>query len=166
MPHGDGYWIKENNGEIKVIKIKFKKHIEILLQNPEQFGYTREYAISVFDKYNEPYGLEGKAREELILGSYKLGWIRVREYDNGNHYSIQCDDFSIRKGIIDIFIKEELVQNKLKKKFNNYKLKINSNSEFQNYLKGIGVKLKISDLKGFEKLISIHEYITDISTFI
>ena len=63
------------------------KVINIVIKYPKKFGYTDKKIRDIYNKYNEPLGLEGKAREEIILNLINHGWIRVRRYNNKG-YSI------------------------------------------------------------------------------
>jgi hypothetical protein len=58
------------------------KHIDTIIKYPAKFGLSMERIQSKYDKYEEPLGVEGKAREELIGMVLKGGWVRVREYRN------------------------------------------------------------------------------------
>lgn len=57
-------------------------HIKMVISNPQKFGLTMEYIEDKHEKYNEPVGIEGKAREEIIRELVKKGWIRIRRYPN------------------------------------------------------------------------------------
>ena len=57
-------------------------HISKIIENPKIFGYTKDYIEKIYDKYNEPIGHEGKAREKIILDLLQKGWIRLRKYKN------------------------------------------------------------------------------------
>jgi hypothetical protein len=70
----EAYWI---NPEGKVTPVQ-ESHIKEVLHSPKYFGTTSKYVRSVFDKYGEKYGFEGKAREEIIKDLFEKGWIRVR----------------------------------------------------------------------------------------
>ncbi len=58
------------------------KHISDVLQHPAKFGVSRNEMEALHIKYNEKLGLEGKAREEILVGLIRKGWIRIRRYPN------------------------------------------------------------------------------------
>jgi len=62
--------------------LQASNHIQMIIRNPQKFGLTIEYIKSVYDKYNEKLGTEGRAREEIIKTLVNNGWIRVRRYPN------------------------------------------------------------------------------------
>ena len=146
--YGDGYWLKDNgNNIIDIIQIKYTKHIDVVNDNPEKFGLDKSFIQSVYDKYNEPYGMEGKQREEIILQIYNLGWIRIREYDNYNKI----------KNIIKKFVEEYIVYGKILKLFEKQKKRF-PNRTFSEYINGIDIYLKINDLNGYNQNINVYEY--------
>ena len=86
------YWI---NPYGQIIDIGAGKHINQVTDAPEKFGVTREYLEAKFKEYGEPWGSEGKAREEIIKEIMKKGFIRIRLYPN-KFWSIQTWDFNSR----------------------------------------------------------------------
>jgi hypothetical protein len=77
----EAYWISPK-GNIHEVN---RKHINFISENKEMFGLTEEEYYKCFDKYDEPYGFEGYAREELMRKQFSNGWIRCR-YRPDNHY--------------------------------------------------------------------------------
>jgi hypothetical protein len=69
------------------------RHIEDIFSEPERYGFTRKELEKTYKKHKEPLGLEGNAREEIMLNLIRRGWIRVRKIRNS--WSIQL--FSLRK---------------------------------------------------------------------
>lgn len=55
-------------------------HIADVIAHPEKFGTTRARVEAAYKKYHEPLGLEGAAREEIIIELVKNGWVRLRNY--------------------------------------------------------------------------------------
>lgn len=55
-------------------------HITKILENPTLFNFTKKELEKIYQKYNEPFGLEGKAREEILKSLLQTGWIRIRKY--------------------------------------------------------------------------------------
>lgn len=74
----DAYWVSPS-GEIIGID---RRHINFMSQDPEKFGITADHIQSLYKKYNERPGQEGKAREELMIDAMKNGWLRARHTDN------------------------------------------------------------------------------------
>lgn len=75
------YWISPR-GEVLSVHTN---HIDIVIKNPDKFGYTAEKIQALYDKYGEEMGVEGKAREEIILDLVRKGWIRIRRYRNDGY---------------------------------------------------------------------------------
>lgn len=74
------------------------RHINDIFSNPERYGLEKSYIQSAYKRHNEPFGVEGKAREELFVELMKKGWIRVR-YDKKGKWMLQVWDN--RKSILD-----------------------------------------------------------------
>jgi len=75
------------NPQGKIISCGASSHISMIISYPEKFGLNKEYIDKIYNKYNEPIGIEGKAREEILMDLFKKGWIRIRRYVN-NFWSI------------------------------------------------------------------------------
>lgn len=73
----EGYWITPSGQSISAIR-----HIEAIINNPKLFGETRESIEKTYEKHGEKIGLEGSAREEVMIRAIEKGFIRVREYRN------------------------------------------------------------------------------------
>ena len=73
-------------------------HIQTVWAKPELFGLTTDDIKAVYDKYGENYGTEGKARDEILIDTFKLGWMRVNYYDRNDKFVINAwtyDDATI-----------------------------------------------------------------------
>jgi len=68
--------------------LSVERHIQLIIENPDIFGYTKQEILDLYNKYHEDLGQEGKAREEIINQVIKKGWIRVRKYDRPEYWSI------------------------------------------------------------------------------
>ena len=79
----DAYWVSPT-GEMLSVK---STHIDVVVKNPEVFGFTSVYIKEVYKKYRETVGLEGKARDEIIEGLINKRWMRIR-YDRSQDYYI------------------------------------------------------------------------------
>lgn len=73
------YWI---NPYGKIVSNGYKSHIQMIIDKPAKFGYTRDKIESIYKRYNEPMGKEGKAREDIIKDVVSKGFIRIRLYPN------------------------------------------------------------------------------------
>ncbi len=51
---------------MQVIKIT-GTHVGDLIKNPEKFGLTSDEIKDAYNRYDEPMGHEGRARDELLL---------------------------------------------------------------------------------------------------
>ena len=74
----NAYWISPRGQIIDVPT----RHITNVLENPKQFGLDKPYIVNLYKKHKEPMGLEGKAREEIMILLMKGGWLRVRRSVN------------------------------------------------------------------------------------
>ena len=101
MAQGNGYWAKGS----KVYEVSI--HIEYIIQNPEKFGTTKEKLKAEYKKFKEPFGFEGKARNEIMKNVMSKGWLRIRHNKGRNdHWSIQFDNYKKRAPLIKSFIKK------------------------------------------------------------
>lgn len=73
-----GYWISPR-GKYFLVELT---HIDTVCNHPAVFGTGEEELMRVFDQYDEPYGIEGKARKKIILSIMRKGWCRCRRYGN------------------------------------------------------------------------------------
>lgn len=90
----NAYWITP---QAKVIEVK-KLHIDEIIKKPEVFGETKKSLQDTFDKYSENYGIEGKARNDILIRIIKRGYIRIRQ--RRNDWSIQL--FQMNRKTSDI----------------------------------------------------------------
>jgi hypothetical protein len=56
------------------------KHITKVIENPKKFGLDKGVIEYLYDFYNEKFGTEGKAREQIIISLINQGWVRIRKY--------------------------------------------------------------------------------------
>jgi len=93
MPiQSEGYYIAPSGDIIPVDTT----HIESVLKHPEKFRTTKKELQEIYDKYKEPYGLEGKAREEILSKFIKEGWIRLRYIPRNDIFTAQLDKLTKR----------------------------------------------------------------------
>jgi hypothetical protein len=57
-------------------------HIQQVIANPEKFGFNDAIIDHIYNFYKEPKGLEGKAREQILISLLNQGWIRLRRSKN------------------------------------------------------------------------------------
>ena len=65
------------------------RHIVTIVYEPELFSLTTKEIESRFAKHNEPVGMEGYARNEIILDLLKQNWIRLRFFLRNGSWRIQ-----------------------------------------------------------------------------
>lgn len=78
------YWI---NPYGKIMPVR-TNHITDVITHPEDFRTTREEVDEIHKKHNEKLGVEGNAREELIVNAIKKGFIRVRYYSKKGMWTL------------------------------------------------------------------------------
>lgn len=76
---GNAFWV---NPYGEILDIGHGKHITSITQAPEKFGFTLDEIKDAHEKYGEPMGIEGKAREDLIKDAMQRGFIHIRLYPN------------------------------------------------------------------------------------
>jgi hypothetical protein len=81
----EAYWITPDG---RVITVK-TTHIDEVIRTPELFGLNIEEIKALYEKYAEPLGLEGKAREEIMRDLILVGWIRIRWKPKEYSYTVQ-----------------------------------------------------------------------------
>lgn len=83
----DGFWInadaiknpKNINDVLKNSMYVSASHIVAIYRNPELFDFSNEEYREVYKRYGEKFGLEGKARELIVLiATCVNNWIRIR----------------------------------------------------------------------------------------
>ncbi len=66
-------------GQIKPV---LHTHIKAVIDSPEEFGTTSQEIAQTYQQFEEPMGLEGRARERILNEVIRRGWIRLRRYKN------------------------------------------------------------------------------------
>ena len=84
------YWISPEGG----ILSKFNVHIEVVCDNPGDFGLTRKYMKGVYREYNEPWRLEGLARDEIMKLLYRRGWVRIRYVTSQDLFQVELQSLT------------------------------------------------------------------------
>lgn len=89
QPKYAAYWLYKN----RVVPVPML-HINTVIDNPEKFDFTEDELREIFDKYNEPYGHEGKARVEIIQTLLSKGWVRVRYTPRNDLWTLELSSLS------------------------------------------------------------------------
>ena len=74
MARGTGYFI---DPEGKVLEVA-TTHIAAVISDPEVFGTKLKEIQAVYAEHDEPLGVEGEARREILKEALARGWIRLR----------------------------------------------------------------------------------------
>jgi len=86
------YWISPSGAIIDVEQ----RHINTIISHPDKFGLNRTDIEKLYKKYKEPMGHEGKAREEIMQGLLKKGWVRLRYIARNDKWILQTSKLSSR----------------------------------------------------------------------
>jgi len=57
-----------------------QSHINSVILDPSRFGLNIRQIEAAYTKHNEPVGVEGRAREQILNEIIHRGWIRLRRY--------------------------------------------------------------------------------------
>ncbi len=77
------YWIDPAG---RIIGTGHHRHVGVIIRYPETFGVTADQVQRLYDKYREPLGVEGRARDELIYQALERGFFHIRE--RRNHWNV------------------------------------------------------------------------------
>ena len=81
----------------EIIPIGLGKHIDIIFENPNIFGYSKDYVKQLYKKYNEPLGFDGKAKKEIVRELLRKGWVRIRYVVNKDRFTVEYSRLTKRK---------------------------------------------------------------------
>ena len=84
MIQGKAFFISPKGVVISVAT----SHIASVIAAPTLFGMTTADIVASYAAQCEPVGLEGHAREVILLRLLKKRWVRIREHSN-RHWSIE-----------------------------------------------------------------------------
>jgi hypothetical protein len=84
---GNAYFIHPCGGQVIYVP---HSHISLVISNPEKFNLNFDYIKTIYEKYGEKIGLEGRARREILLHLIDRGFIRIRKYKN--HWKVNVKD--------------------------------------------------------------------------
>lgn len=90
---GEAYFIAPSGDIISVDQM----HIDDVLKHPDKFRMTKEEIKEIYQKHNEPIGLEGKAREEILSRLIEQGWTRIRHNQTNDTFTIQINRLDKRR---------------------------------------------------------------------
>ena len=82
----EAYWIFPDG---HISPLAFVHHIDVVIDNPEKFGYTGRKIKNIYKKHKEPLHHEGYAREEIMSDLIERGWIRIRYHSRTDSFTIQ-----------------------------------------------------------------------------
>ena len=77
--HSDGFWVSPYG---RAVRVSGNTHVADVIAHPDKYGMTLGQIEDIYKKHGEPVGQEGEAREEILVGLIRSGWIRVRNYGN------------------------------------------------------------------------------------
>ena len=90
MTGGAAYWISPTG---KVTSVT-ASHIAEVIADPASFKLTLNRIEAIYVRHGERIGLEGYAREQILVDLLRRRWIRIREHRH--HWSIQFESASPR----------------------------------------------------------------------
>lgn len=89
IPKAEGYWLSSSG--LLIPLYENRKHIDEVISNPSLFDLTIESITQIYNEENEVLGIEGRARERIILACIKNGWIRIRRYPRKASWTINLN---------------------------------------------------------------------------
>ena len=67
----------------RIIPVTRGRHISQIISDPADFGLVFKDIVETYKRHNETLGHEGFARDEIIEGLFKKGWVRVSFEERG-----------------------------------------------------------------------------------
>ena len=135
------YWITPQG---KILDCGARKHIDFVCADPKKFGITEKEVASMYAKYNEPVGFEGRAREDIILAVVRKGFIRIRKYRD--RWSINVADYNRRAAKILSNWAYDIIQNPQESKYTPVNIACDTGNPPKNI-----------DMEGLSNLLESHE---------
>ncbi|MEI6422015.1 MAG: hypothetical protein WCP55_07330 [Lentisphaerota bacterium] len=77
----------------KLVPVTMGKHIDQIISEPVTFGLALKDIVAAFKRHRETLGHEGVARNEIIEGLFRKGWVRVR-FEERRTLIFQLDRFT------------------------------------------------------------------------
>ncbi len=88
----EAFWILPD-GQIIIVP---RTHIQTVIENPFLFNLSSNYIVSKYEMENEELGVEGKAREQIILELIQDNYIRIRYYPRRSSWTINVHELNIK----------------------------------------------------------------------
>ncbi len=88
----EAFWILPDDQIICVPRT----HIQTVIDNPHLFNLSSDYIVSKYAMENEELGVEGRAREQIILELLKDNYIRIRYYPRKSSWTINVNELSMK----------------------------------------------------------------------
>ena len=88
----EAFWILPD-GQIIIVP---RTHIQTVIENPLLFDLSSNYIVSKYEMENEELGVEGRARERIILELIQNSYIRIRYYPRRSSWTINVHELSIK----------------------------------------------------------------------
>ncbi len=88
----EAYWIAPD-GKFMAVQIN---HINTVIDKPEFFGILLSEIQEIYNEESEEMGIEGKARERIILSLVRKGFIRIRYYRKRSSWTINVHSLSYK----------------------------------------------------------------------
>jgi hypothetical protein len=83
----EAFWISPRG---EVFGFDNSTHIRQVLDYPESFGFSgKDELLAFYEKYHEPIGFEGKARQDIMVSLLSKGWIRIRFVPKQYFYTVE-----------------------------------------------------------------------------
>lgn len=102
LPGGQkAFWIEPSG---KVVDIGDTNHINFLTVNNTAFKISDKEIEDIHRKYHEPIGVEGKARDEIIINSLKKGFITLRYMGRESKWVARVYDLKNRRVQDKLFV--------------------------------------------------------------
>ena len=76
MTKGAAYFVSPD-GNVMLVSTS---HVAAVIENPSLFGLTKAGIEAIYAEHGEGIGIEGTAREAILIPLIARGWIRIREY--------------------------------------------------------------------------------------
>lgn len=134
----NAYWISP---DYELIPVPVH-HANVVIENPDKFGLTREYIEKLYEKHSEGLGSEGYAREELTVEVIKKGWARLRYYPRQDNWilNIYQMDSKTKKQISEFLFGTLRNQNAMVNKYSTFAIMDLNNevvARLENYSKAM-----------------------------
>lgn len=86
----EAYWINPN-GQFMAVDTS---HIQKVIENPEEFELSHSEIQGIYNEELEELGIEGKARERIIIMLIQKGWIRIRQYPKRSSWTVNINEMN------------------------------------------------------------------------